>query len=74
MRRERKAILQVVVELPPQGRGRPRALLSDMVFAATYKVYSLFSSRRFSSDMREAHAKGYVSHPPHFNTICKLSG
>ena len=59
------------VQQPPQARGRPRALLADMVFATVHKVYSLFSSRRFSSDMRDAHAKGYVSHPPHFNTICK---
>ena len=59
------------IQQPTQERGRPRALLADMVFAATYKVYSLFSSRRFSTDMREAHAQGYVSHPPHFNTICK---
>ena len=56
---------------PYQSKGRPRVLLSDAVFAATYKVYSLFSSRRFSTDMRAAHAQGYVSRPLHFNTICK---
>lgn len=75
--REKDDFMRLLAQLcetirqPHQGRGRPRALLSDVVFATTYKVYSLFSSRRFSSDMRAAHAQGYVSHPPHFNTICK---
>ena len=59
------------IQQPPGGEGRPRSLLSDMVFAAVYKVYSLVSSRRFTTDMRDAHARGYVSHPPHYNTISK---
>ena len=59
------------IQEPPQGKGRPRALLADMVFASVHKTHSLFSSRRFSTDMREAHAQGYVTRPPHFNTICK---
>ena len=59
------------IQEPPHDRGRPPALLSDMVFASVYKVYSLLSSRRFSTDMREAHAQGYVSHPACFNTISK---
>lgn len=42
-----------------------------MVFATTHKDYSKFSSRRFTSDMGEAHWQGYVGCAPHFNTICK---
>lgn len=40
----RRSIVQ-----PPQAKGRPRLLLSDMVFSATFKVYSTVSGqpRRF---------------------------
>ena len=33
------------------------------------KVYSGLSGRRFSSDLQEAHVKGYISRLPHFNSI-----
>ena len=59
------------IQEPPRGDGRPRALLSNTVFSCVFKVYSQFSSRRFSTDMRDAHAKGYVTRPLHFNTVCK---
>jgi transposase len=49
--------------------GRPRLPLSDMVFAACFKVYSTISARRFMTDMREAHAQGMVSRLPCYNTI-----
>ena len=45
--------------------------MSDMVFAAAFKVYPLFSSRRFTSDLQEAHNKGFVTRPAHFNTVSK---
>jgi transposase len=54
---------------PPQATGRPRLPLGDMVFAAVYKVYCGFSSRRFQSDLRDAHAKGLISRVPHFNSV-----
>ena len=40
-----------------------------MIFATTFKVYSTVSQRRFMSDLRDAHAKGYISKVPHFNSI-----
>jgi hypothetical protein len=40
------------------GKGRPRLPLSDMLFAAVYKVYVGFSSRRFTSDLRDALWRG----------------
>ena len=52
----------------PRGRGRPSAPLSIKLFAAAYKVYSGFSARRFTSDMRAAHERGLVDHAPHFNS------
>jgi transposase len=57
------------VENPVRGKGRPRLLLSDAVFAITFKIYSTFSGRRFISDLSDAHVKGYISEVPHFNSI-----
>jgi transposase len=59
------------VESPVQAMGRPRVVLSDAIFAACFKVYSTFSGRRFMSDMRAAHEKGYTTKPVHFNSIAK---
>src|SRR5205823_2436502 len=57
------------VQQPAQGRGRPRLPLADMAFASAFKVYSRFSSRRFSSDLREAESRGLTRHAPHFNSV-----
>jgi transposase len=51
-------------------KGRPMTRLADMVFAATFKVYSTVSTRRFSCDLKDAHAKGYTSKPIHYNSVC----
>jgi transposase len=53
----------------PSKTGRPRLPLSDAVFNVTFKVYSTISQRRFMSDLREAHTRGYISKVPHFNSI-----
>lgn len=57
------------VQQPPQATGRPRLPLGDMAFAATFKVYSRFSSRRFSCDLRDAHERGLITRAPHFNSV-----
>ena len=49
--------------------GRPRLPLSEAVFNITFKVYSTFSQRRFMSDLRTAHSRGYISKVPHFNSV-----
>src|SRR5215211_32239 len=54
---------------PVQIIGRPRLPLCDMVFASAYKVYVGFSSRRFCTDLREAHEDGHISRAPHFNSV-----
>jgi hypothetical protein len=41
------------ISQPPQGRGRPRLALSDVVFSAVMKVYSTVSGRCAASDLRE---------------------
>lgn len=58
-----------LLESPVQTKGRPRIPLSDAVFTTVFKVYSTFSGRRFMSDLRDAHERGYISKTPHFNSI-----
>ena len=50
-------------------RGRPNLPLADMLFATTYKVYSGFSARRFSTDVRDAKSNGFIDAAPHFNSV-----
>ncbi len=54
-----------------QGRGRPSLPLADRVFAATVKVFGGMSSRRSSCDLRAAHEAGYLSQPPHYNSVLR---
>jgi len=57
------------IQDPPQHMGRPRLPLSDAVFAATFKIYSTFSGRRFISDLCDAKTKGFIKRVPHYNSI-----
>lgn len=58
------------IPTPPQtGKGQRRLPLSDAIFAATYKVYSTVSGRRFMSELRESQKRGYIASVPHFNSI-----
>jgi transposase len=48
----------------PQGHPGPKPhRVADAAFAMAYKVYCGLSSRRFSTDLLEAHEKGFVSRP-----------
>jgi transposase len=49
--------------------GRPSLPLSDMIFSATFKVYSTVSARRFMTDLRDAQGKGFITKTPHYNSI-----
>jgi transposase len=53
----------------PLAKGRRPLPLADAIFAVCFKVYSTFSGRRFMSDLREAHDKGYIRAVPHYNSI-----
>jgi transposase len=55
----------------PPGAGRPRLPLSGMLFAAAYKVYVGFSSRRFTCDLHNAYADGLIDSKPHFNSVSR---
>jgi transposase len=57
------------IEEPIQTTGRPRLPLADIIFAATYKTYTMVSGRRFASDLRDALAKGYISKMPSYNSV-----
>jgi transposase len=57
------------VEEPLQHMGRPRVPVADRIFSAAFKVYSTISGRRFTSDLREAKGRGYLSMMPHYNSI-----
>jgi hypothetical protein len=51
------------------GAGRRRFPLEDMIFAMAFKVYSTVSGRRFMTDLRDAHARNYISSLPCYNSI-----
>ncbi len=43
--------------------------MADIIFSSCYKVYSTVSGRRFSTDLRDAKARGYLSRLPHYNSV-----
>ena len=51
------------------GAGQRRLPLEDMIFAMAFKVYSTVSGRRFMTDMKDAHGKGYTTKLPCYNSI-----
>ncbi|HYX29844.1 MAG TPA: transposase [Pyrinomonadaceae bacterium] len=54
---------------PEQRRGRPRLSLADIIFSSTFKIYSTVSGRRFSTDLKEAKDKAYLTRLPHYNSV-----
>ncbi len=52
--------------------GRPRMPIRDGIFCACFKVFSTLSGRRFTSDLCDAHDKGYISRVPHFNPVLRV--
>jgi len=57
------------IEAPRQEKGRPRVPLADIIFAATFRIYSTISGRRFMCDLRDALSSGYLSRLPSYNSI-----
>ena len=51
------------------GPGRKPVLLSDAVFGAVMKVYTTFSGRRASTDIRSCEERGHITRAPHYNTL-----
>jgi transposase len=50
-------------ERPVDASGPKPHLVRDAVFAMAYKVYCGLSARRFSTDLLEAHERGFVTRP-----------
>ncbi len=53
-------------------RGRRPHTVKDSVFSMVFKVYSTVSARRFSSDLREAHKRGFLSADVPGIKVCKF--
>lgn len=51
------------------GPGRPRIRQRDAIFASVMKIYSTFSGRRASTDIRGYAARGHITDAPHYNSI-----
>ena len=60
--------LCATVSQPPQGKGRPRLPIADMLFAIGLKVYGTMSGRRAMTDFRNAKSSGLLSTCPSFST------
>jgi transposase len=59
-----------IIEPPrPRRKGMQPLRLADAIFSAVFKVYSTVSGRRFSCDLADAFAKGYMERLPHYNTV-----
>jgi transposase len=63
-------LCRTVEEPPPPRCGRQPHTARDAVFAMAFKVYSTFSSRRFDCDLKDAHARGYLSRPVPGPKVC----
>jgi transposase len=59
---------------PSQIKGRPRLPLEDMIFSCVFKVYSTFSGRRFTTDLKEATTKGFLSRTANHKSISRYFG
>ena len=57
------------VPQPPQGKGRPRMPLSDMLFGIGLKVYSTLSTRRAMTTIRNASTDGLMDKAPSCTSI-----
>ena len=59
------------IEQPAQTKGRPRLLLSDVVFALGVKTYSTLSARRATSLVRDAATRGLMDAAPSYNSALR---
>jgi transposase len=60
-----------IPEPPRKGRGRPSIPLADAVYSVCLKVFTTLSVRRFMSDLRLVHERGYLSQLPHHNSVSR---
>jgi transposase len=65
-------LCKVIPDTPESRPGRPRLPLRDAMFCACFKVFSTLSGRRFTSDLCDAQAKGYIARVPHFTSVLNV--
>jgi transposase len=58
-----------LVPEPPHTEGRKPIPLRDLLFCACLKVYSNYSARKISSDMKHAQESDFIKKVPHFNSL-----
>ena len=58
-----------MIEEPDYEFGRPKLSLRDMTFCSTFKVYSLYSLRRFATDMKTAKEENYIENVPCYASV-----
>lgn len=58
-----------LTEPPHEGKGRKPVTQADRAFSVCLKVYSTLSSRRFGSDLADAHTEGCLSRSLHPNKV-----
>jgi len=63
--------LREPIERKGKGKGRPPLCLADIIFSSVTKIYSTISGRRYQTDRREAKARGFLMHLPHYNSVFK---
>lgn len=67
-----RLLKDLVADVPTpaqQGSGNRRLAMSDLIFAAAFKVYSGFSARRFMCDLRAARDNGHVAYAASYNAL-----
>jgi transposase len=57
------------IRQPAYVKGRPYNPLSDSVYTMIFKVYSTFSGRRFTHDMKLAQDRGYIEQQIPYNSM-----
>lgn len=62
------------IQSPAQKTGRPRHEFSDLIFGMCYKIYCNFSTRRFMSDLTDAHSRNYLTRLPSYNSLIEAFG
>lgn len=58
-----------IVQPPAKPTGRPSLLLSDVIYAATLKVFGTMSGRRSTTDIRACERAGFIESAPNYNSI-----
>jgi len=66
-----RELCDTIQEPVRQGAGRPSISLADQVFCAVMKSYTMMSSRRAHTFLRNAEGHGNLIHAPHFNQVSK---